>query len=42
VHLESIKHFKQEVTELKKGEECTVLFESEVEFKKGDVLRAYE
>jgi len=37
-----VKHFKKEVIELKKGDECTVLFESDVEFKKGDVLRAYE
>ncbi|MBS1889748.1 MAG: hypothetical protein JST59_00515 [Actinobacteria bacterium] len=42
IRLDSIKHFKKEVVELKKGEECTVLFDSDVDFKKGDVLRGYE
>lgn len=30
IRLESIKLFKKEVNELKKGQECTVLFEGEV------------
>ena len=42
IRLESIKHFKKEVIELKKGDECSIMYETEVEFKKGDVLRAYE
>lgn len=39
--IQSMKHFKKEVTELKKGEECTIIFETEAPFQKGDTLKAY-
>ena len=36
-----MKHFKKDVIELKKGQECTLIFDTDVEFMKGDIIKTY-
>lgn len=41
MNIETMKHFKKDVIELKKGDECTLIFDGNVEFMKGDVIKTY-
>ena len=40
--LETLKHLKKEVTEMRKGNECGIGFEEFQDFQVGDVIQAYE
>ena len=40
--LSSLKNVKKDVTEMRKGNECGMGFESWIEFKVGDQVQAYE
>lgn len=42
LHIQSMKHFKKDVIELKKGEQCTLIFDQEVQFAKGDIIKVFE
>ncbi|KAL1871037.1 hypothetical protein VTK73DRAFT_2310 [Phialemonium thermophilum] len=41
-NLDSLKHGKKDVTEMKKGSECGLSFENWQDFKEGDIIQAFE
>lgn len=42
VEIANLKHFKSEVQEMKKGEECGVIFFNFNDLQPGDVIEGYE
>jgi translation initiation factor IF-2 len=40
--LANLKHFKVEMQEIKKGEECGLAFFNFDKFEKGDIIESYE
>jgi len=42
LEIANLKHFKNEVSEVKKGEECGIIFFKFGDFQLGDVVEAYE
>ncbi len=39
--IKSIKHLKEEVSKVEKGQECGILFDSPIDFKVGDIIQSY-
>lgn len=39
--IRSIKHLKEEVSKVEKGQECGILFDSPIDFKVGDIIQSY-
>lgn len=40
--LETLKHLKKDVTEMRKGSECGIGFEEFQDLEVGDIIQAYE
>ena len=41
LEIASLKHFKEEVNEIKKGEECGIVFFNFDDIEAGDVIESY-
>lgn len=42
IEIAHLKHFKEDVNEIKKGDDCGIIFVEFTDFQPGDVIEAYE
>ena len=42
IEIANLKHFKTEVNEIKKGDECGIVFFEFANYQPGDLIEAYE